>query len=197
MTRGFSNWKDGTVSFKKHERSACHCEAVEVVVTIPSSTQDVGMQLSQQFAKQKENNRQALYQIMTSIKFLSRQGLALRGDKDESDGNLHQLLRMKAEADPNLAEWLIRKENVYTSPDIQNEILKLMGLQILREINSKLQCSPFLTIMADETTDASNREQVTLFLRWVTDDFQVHEEFLGLYTVNSIDAATLTSRIFL
>ena len=77
MTRGFSNWKDGTISFKKHERSACHCEAVDVVVTIPSTTQDVGMQLSQQFARQKEKNRLALHQIMTSIKFLSRQGLPL------------------------------------------------------------------------------------------------------------------------
>ena len=31
----------------------------------------------------------------------------------------------------NLTEWLKRKENVYTSPDIQNEVIKLFGLQIL------------------------------------------------------------------
>ena len=56
----------------------------------------------------------------------------------------------KAEGDTNLAEWLKRKENVYTSPDIQNEVIKLMGLQILLDIASNLQCSPFLTVMADE-----------------------------------------------
>ncbi len=33
---------------------------------------------------------------------------------------------------------------------------------------------------ADETTDASNTAQVTLFLHWVTDDLQVHEDFVGL-----------------
>ena len=168
---------------------------MEVIVTLPSTTQDVGEQLSRQFAIQKVNNRQALYQIMGSIKFLCRQGLALRGDKEEKDGNLRQLLSMKAECDANLAEWLIRKENVYTSPEIQNEIIKLMGIQILRDIALNLQSSPFLSIMADETTDSSNREQVTLFIRWVSDDFQVHEEFLGLYHVASIDAATLTSVI--
>ena len=70
-----------------------------------------------------------------------------------------------------------------------------MGLQMLRDITSNLQRSPFLTIMADETTDKSNQEQVTLFLRWVADDLQVHEEFLGLYKVECIDAATLTSVI--
>ena len=47
--------------------------------------------------------------------------------------------------------------------------------------------------MADETTDSSNREQVTLILRRVTQE--VHEEFLGLYHVASIDAATLTTAI--
>ena len=47
----------------------------------------------------------------------------------------------------------------------------------------------------DETTDSANIEQVTLFLRWVSEELDVHEEFLGLYSVPSIDAATLTSVI--
>lgn len=49
--------------------------------------------------------------------------------------------------------------------------------------------------MIDETTDASNREQVTLVLRHVhvTDGLQVYEEFLGLYAVDTIEAATIYS----
>ena len=86
--------------------------------------------------------------------------------------NFQQLLQMKAEDDPNLAEWLRRKENVYTSPAIQNEIIKVMGLQVLKR--SDLQSSSFLTVMADETTDSSNREQVTLILRRVTKELEVH-----------------------
>lgn len=168
---------------------------MEVVITIPSTTRNVGELLSHQFATQKSTNRQCLYQILTCIHFLCRQGLALRGNKDESDSNLHQLLLMKARDDATLREWLKRKENVYTSPDIQHEIVKLMGLQILRDSTSKLQQSPFLTIMADETKDTSNHEQVTLFLLRVSDDLQVHEEFLGLYHAESIDAATLSSII--
>jgi len=30
VSSGFSNWKDVTVSFKKHQLSTCHCEAVDV-----------------------------------------------------------------------------------------------------------------------------------------------------------------------
>ena len=178
--------------FKKHEKSVSHREAIEVMVTLPATTKDIGDQLSHLHASQKVKNRNALLQIVSSIRYLSRQGLALRGDGDESNGNLKQLLRMKAEEDPNLAEWLKRKENVYTSPDVQNELLKVMGLQVLRGIATELQRSPFLTVMVDETSDVSNREQVCMIVRQVTEDLQVHEEFLGLYCVPSIDAATLS-----
>ena len=38
----------------------------------------------------------------------------LRGDGQELDSNLWQLLHMKADDDPNLAEWLKRKEFLFT-----------------------------------------------------------------------------------
>ena len=41
---------------------------------------------------------------------------------------------MKALEDPNMAEWVTRKENVYTSPELQNEILKVMDLQVSRSL---------------------------------------------------------------
>ena len=84
---------------------------------------------------------------------------------------------------------------MYTSLEIQNKIIKLMCLQVLRDISADLQGSPFLTMMEHETTDTSNREQVTLILRQVTKELEVHEEFLGLYHVASIDAAMLTTAI--
>lgn len=160
-----------------------------------SPPRNIGDMLSTQYANQRRSNTQALVQIFSCIQFLCRQGLPLRGDEDESDGNLQQILKLRAKDDSNLAQWLKRKQNVYTSPDIQNEVIKLMGLNILRRIAADCQTSLFLTIMADETTDASNQEQVTLFVRWVTEDLEVHEEFLGLYTVPSIDAGTLVSVI--
>ena len=49
--------------------------------------------------------------------------------------------------------------------------------------------------MVDETRDFSNTEQVTVIMRWVSDQFDVHEEFLGMYCVPSLDASTLTTAI--
>ena len=39
--------------------------------------------------------------------------------------------------------------------------------------------------MADEATDASNKEQFVISLRWVDDEFEVHEEFIGLHEIDS------------
>lgn len=49
--------------------------------------------------------------------------------------------------------------------------------------------------MADETTDVSNKEQVTLIIRRITENLEVHEEFLGLYIVSSTNAAMLSDVI--
>ena len=82
-----------------------------------------------------------------------------------------------------MLEWLERKYNKYTSPEIQNELLSVMGRLVIQNISANLQQSPYLTIMLDETTDISNHEQAVIVLRRVTDDLQVFEEFLGLYHV--------------
>ena len=79
--------------------------------------------------------------------------------------------------------------------DIQSEMLKVMGLQVLREVSADLRASPFLTIMADETTNSSNKEQVTLIPSSVNNELEVHKEFLRLYQVTIIDAASLAAAI--
>ncbi|SMN02628.1 hypothetical protein SPONN_1502 [uncultured Candidatus Thioglobus sp.] len=49
--------------------------------------------------------------------------------------------------------------------------------------------------MIDETTDINNREQVTIVIRRIDENLEVCEEFIGLYTVDTINASTLFSVI--
>ena len=118
------------------------------------------------------------------------QGLPQRGHS-EADGNFQQVLKLKAEEDPNHLEWLTRKENAYMTPDIQNEVIKLMGIEILRDMAEILHISPFLTIMVDETTDILNVEQVAIFIRWV----QELEVQCSLAIANSVKAKFRITRI--
>ena len=71
----------------------------------------------------------------------------------------------------------------------------MMALDVLRNITEKLQKSPYLTIMIDETTNVTNQEQVTIVLQRKDDNFETYEEFIGLYTVSTIEAECLTKVI--
>lgn len=52
-----------------------------------------------------------------------------------------------------------RKSKKYTSADIQNEILEIMWLKILHDMVTQIRNATFYSIMGDEYTDISNKEQ--------------------------------------
>ena len=189
ISAGYTNWKDASVKFNNHEGSRCHKDAVLKTVTIPASCRDIGETLSSQLAKEKLERRQCFLKLISSIKFLARQGLPIRGDGDESNSNYMQLLKLRGEDDARIFEWLKKKTDKYTSVDIQNEMLKTMALHIIRQITKCLEQTPFITLMVDETTDISNQEQAVFCLRWVDHEFEVHEEFIGLHAIDSTDAS--------
>ena len=66
---------------------------------------------------------------------------------------------------------------------------------VLRNVAAAVKDAKFFCIMADETMDKSNREQVVICIRWVDNNLEAHEEFMGLYQVDSIDAKTITAVI--
>ena len=198
ISTGYTNWKDATVKtagFNAHERSECHKEAIERLITLPVTSKDVGECLSTSHEEEKAVARKNLLKIMSNLSFLARQNVALRGDGDEENSNFTQLVHLRAEDNPELLEWIKKKKDKYTSPMIQNEILRVMTLKVLREVAACIHRSTFFTIMAVETTDASNREQVVICIRWVDNGLEAHEEFIGLHEVSKIDAATITSVI--
>ena len=45
--------------------------------------------------------------------------------------------------------------------------------------------------MIDKTTDIANTEQVVVVFRWVNSELSVHEEFVGLYRTESLQALSL------
>ena len=87
------------MSFKNHEVSACHREAVEVCVTLPATCEHIGEQLSTQFAEENKSNRKMLIKILSCLQLLARQGLAIRGDGDECDAYFIQLFKFLGQDD--------------------------------------------------------------------------------------------------
>ena len=70
--------------FRGHEIADCHKEAVLKLKGLHGPT--VLDQISSEAAKTRAENRAMLLKVLSSLKFLPRQGLAIGGHK-ESEGN--------------------------------------------------------------------------------------------------------------
>ena len=144
---------------------------------------------------------------MSNIRFLARQGLALRGahyDADmtsdsiggERESNFMQLLLLRKNEIPNLDAWLQKSRDRFTCPEIQNEFLQIiiMAHSVLRNIAAQLS-GRYYCIMVDETTDVSNNEQLVFCVRYVDNKLISHEEFIGLHSMDCISADHITRTI--
>jgi Domain of unknown function (DUF4371)/hAT family C-terminal dimerisation region len=193
ITRGFSNWKKAVDRFREHQSSHCHRAAVEFAL-LPRACGDIGGRLSLAYKKETAQNREMFLHILRSIRYLGRQGIALRGHND-TESNFVQLLKLYGQTDCRFENWLNRNDCKYTSPDCQNECLQIMAFQILRKISSHIQSHRFYALMADEVTDSSNKEQLVICLRWIDDQFNAHEDFIGIYSVDNITADTIVASL--
>ena len=50
--------------------------------------------------------------------------------------------------------------------------------------------------MADESADISNEEHLIICFRWVDDDFEIHEDFVGLHPLPNAKADSIVKVIF-
>ena len=66
---------------------------------------------------------------------------------------------------------------------------------LLRGLLSEIRSSRWFTIIADEATDISSGEQMCIAIRWVDNNYEIHEDPIGLVQVPKTDAETLTSAI--
>ena len=190
IASGFSNWKNATESekgFTQHKLSKTRGDAVSRFLKIPSEINDLIQTIRSTLKLQQDQNRKSLIKIMSSLRYLARQGIALRGHNEENS-NFVQLLNLLAEDDSNLKESLLRKSKKYTSPTIQNKILKDMALTILREIVNSIKDSGYYSIMAEDSSSNSNVQQFVICVRRVDNMLEPREEFIGLHAVRIANA---------
>jgi len=128
---------------------------------------------------------------MQNLIYLARQGLLMRrnwmsiegGTSCEEHSNFHQLMLLRANDDVTILNIMTQKTRKYTDHHIQNEMLQIVALKHLRTIGNKIRDSGYFVL---ELTDASNKEQVIVCLRWIDTYLEPHEEFIGLHVVDDI-----------
>ena len=192
LETGFRNWKKAPKVFDKHAGSSCHGAALALEMVDEKCNKIPDMTTNKQKAD-RALNRRCFMEVIEAITFLARQGLALRGD-DDDESNLIQFLQTRSKSFPELKKWLSKKRNKYVCHEAQNEVLVLMANSVIRKLLEFIRDN-FFSIMADEYTDVANLEQLSFCLRWVTDDLDVLEKFLGFYEIPNISSGTIVQAI--
>jgi len=189
ITKGFRNWRKAIEKFDTHQVSDFHRSAVNQgqANTSVSALLVKGNKDRQSFA------RRMLLMLMTSLRFLARQGLAVRGHEDKN-GNFEQLLLLRQGDSEELVRWM-KRSHTFTSPAIQNEILGLMAHSVIRQITSEIRNSGSFSAIVDGTQDCNHKEQESICIRYVDKDLKPVELFFGLYNTDSTTGQSLSHLI--
>lgn len=95
-----------------------------------------------------------------------------------------------------LKTWF--RENRYTSHQAVSEQIEILGLSVLHDLLKKIKegIGPaWFSIIADEATDVVNSEQLNISIRWVSDNYEIHEDPIGLCRVPDTNSETLFNLI--
>ena len=144
--------------------------------------------------KVRQDNKVCICVYLSSLKFLLRQGLAIRGHS-ETNGNLIELLRTRSIDIPQLTTWLNKTTN-FLSHEIQNEIIDMFSHSILNNILESVRAAGQFSIIVDGTKDISGDEQESICLRYVSPDLEPKEVFVGFYTIENTTGSHLAKVVY-
>ncbi|XP_053405170.1 uncharacterized protein LOC128558907 [Mercenaria mercenaria] len=204
----FNDWKN-SVGAKRgalptHDSSQAHSDAVTASAMFldvyKGSREPINASLSTAFSDKIAGNRHLLMAIIKVIIKFSSRGIPLRGswikDQNRKDSNFDYFLEWISTNDEKLYKNLISspKNAKYTSPQTQNEIISCIGDYIRKKIVRDVSDSPFFYIMADETTDISVTEQMSVCVRYIAGK-EIREDFIGFIELPKTDAETITVKL--
>ena len=85
---------------------------------------------------------------------------------------------------------------MYTSPDIQNQLLEVMGGLVCGKVYKAVQDARYYSLLGDETKDVSKIEQLAIVLRYVdVPTATIYDRFLTYVPAESLTAESLAMNI--
>lgn len=179
----FNRWVKKTEVIDKHEqlsyRSSALIEAGDFKTAMLKPEKSIEGYLTAEAARIVAKNRRIITAMAECIAFCGRKGIALRGHRDDATaeddknrGNFIALVKFRAASGDTILKDHIEngpKNATYTSKNVQNELIAILGNQIRTHILEKVKAAQYYSILADEVTDISRKEQLALVVRYVDD----------------------------
>ena len=201
----FKYWNNAIFTFRRHAGHGTGGEIGLHACTFPILTsllsqmsgaaQPIEIIIDSGIKKEVEENREKLAPIVDSVLFCGRLGLPLRGHRDDAKyhpevgsyssggvGNFVESLNFRVRAGDKVLEEHLKtcgKNQTYISKTSQNKMINCCGQVISEMIIEDITKSKFYTSIADEASDSSGKEQMSLVLRFVDGEMNIREEFIA------------------
>ena len=197
LEKPFTDRKAGKESLSLHADLQYHISSEaklsEFIRVYKNPSARVDQILSTEAQQTVARNRKVLLSIVKCIELCARQGIALRGHRDDStstdlnQGNFRAVIQFRREVDQCLNSHLqsCPRNAIMISKTVQNELLQHMGDYVVKHLVTKVNNSDFLAVMADEVSDVSNKEQLGIAVRYVKEN-NVAEKLLIFVQVDDI-----------
>ncbi|KAK9123004.1 hypothetical protein Sjap_012606 [Stephania japonica] len=195
---GFRCWKrvnDGAnCPFLTHIGSinSPHRKSVKSVEDLSNVTRRIDKVINVQTSEDVRKNRLRLMVTTEAIRWLSLQGCAFRGHREDSTsknrGNLIEMVKLLGRLNVNIEDVILDnapRNATYTSPKIQKEILQIMANMVRNKIREEIGDGKFC-LLVDEAKDSSSKEEMAIVLRFVDGQGSVKERFFDIVEVENI-----------
>lgn len=203
---GYKNWRKATFKdggFSVHSKSEAHLNAMTTwrdhQKMMKRNTSVLGM-MNDENRKQIKENQQYIKTIGQVLRLTAIQNIAQRGhnenDESRNRGNFLEILQVVGDHDSFIQKRLSEgpRNAMYTSKNIQNEILQILAGMVQEDILKEVKSSQYFSVTSDETKDLSKREQLSIVLRYYYEG-AVREGFLGFWEAEHLDASSLANKI--
>ena len=205
----FDTWSKKTGKFAAHNQTKYHefallkMEALKCSITQPATS--IENRLRSIADADIVSNRYIITCMAEAILLCGKQCIALRGHRDDSTassscnkGNFLALLDYSVKSgNAALAKHLKEtgKNAIYTSKTIQNELIECIGEHIRDGIIGEIKKAKYYSLLCDEVTDVSMKEQLSIVIWFVDSNCDIKEEFLDFVYTDRTTGAVLASKL--
>ena len=215
FTEPYFDWNKAKQNFNRHAaKSPVHGLALTAYTSFRQNFDSkksipVNLKLNDLVLHNVEANRKKLKIILEAVVYCARQNISLRGHRDDSQhydlegnnpGNFQELLKLMARTGNYVLQDHLENAHrnaTYRSKTIQNELIELCAKQIKTSIVKEIVKAREYAVLADEASDISCREQLSLIFRFVDVNSEIREEFLGFLDCKGTTSGEAISNLIL
>ena len=189
-------WTSAISRFSKHASGKCEMHNFAVIAmenflrNMRREAVPIDQQINNLLQQQINRNREILKSLFKTIIFCGKNNIALRGRRDDDPqnaslaGNFQALLEFRIDSGGQTLKHHLEtapRNATYISKTIQNEMITTVGAIIVNNLSQEIRDSKYFSTMSDEAADISNKENLSVVIRFLDSTKTVREEFVGFY----------------